>query len=373
MLGLRFFIRSIGATHFTLAQKRIDFRPRTAAQLSDVTLRGLTAIGFAIAGFGAWSLVIGYIAGSIASTVVLWVMVKWRPRLKPRRAHLPHLLRFGGTLTGLNLLTALETNLDFIFIGRFLTASDLGLYSLGFRLPELLILNLSVVAGQVLFPAFASIEREDLSRAFRVSLRYTLMIALPMAAGLAVLAHPFILALFGDQWEGSVPAMRVLTLYALAVAISIPGGTIFKAMGRAGILLAVGVPEAIVLFAAIWTFVDHGIVAVAACMAGVMGATALINTGLAMAKLGVGMRSVWRLLWPPLLATAGMAAVLSPIERAIDSPWPALLIGGVAGGLTYLGLLWLFARDALIRLRDIARGQGGGRGDEGAPGTDAVA
>ena len=167
--------------------------------------------------------------------------------------------------------------------------------------------------------------------------------------------------------------MRVLTLYALAVAISIPGGTIFKAMGRAGILLAVGVPEAILLFAAIWTFVDHGIVAVAACMAGVMGATALINTGLAMAKLGVGMRAVWRLLWPPLLATAGMAAVLFPIERAIDSPWPALVIGGVAGGLTYLGLLWLFARDALIRLRDIARGQGGGRGDEGAPGTDAVA
>ena len=115
------------------------------------------------------------------------------------------MLRFGGTLTGLNLLTAMETNLDFIFIGRFLTASDLGLYSLGFRLPELLILNLSVVAGQVLFPAFASIEREDLNRAFRVSLRYTLMIALPMAAGLAVLAEPFILALFGDQWEGSVP------------------------------------------------------------------------------------------------------------------------------------------------------------------------
>ena len=46
VLGLRFFIRSIGATHFALAQKRIDFRPRTAAQLSDVTVRGLTAIAF---------------------------------------------------------------------------------------------------------------------------------------------------------------------------------------------------------------------------------------------------------------------------------------------------------------------------------------
>ena len=68
-----------------------------------------------------------------------------------------------------------------------------------------------------------------------------------------------------------------------------------------------------------------------------------------------------------------MAAVMFPIERAIDSPWPALLAGGIAGGLTYLALLWLFARDALIRLRDIARGQGGGREGESAPGSDAVA
>lgn len=373
VLGLRFFIRSIGLTHFALAQKRIDFRPRTAAQLSDVMVRGVTAIAFAIAGFGAWSLVLGYIAGSIALTVVLWLMVDWRPRLRPQRAHLPSMLRFGGSLTGLNLLTAMETNLDFIFIGRFLTASDLGLYSLGFRLPELLILNLSVVAGQVLFPAFASIEREDLNRAFRVSLRYTLMIALPMAAGLAVLAEPFILALFGDQWESSVPVMRVLTLYALAVAISIPAGTVFKAIGRVGILLAVGVPEAILLFAAIWTFVNDGIVAVAACMAGVMGLVALINTVLGMVKLDVGPRAVWSLFWPPLVATAGMAAVMFPIERAIDSPWPALLAGGIAGGLTYLALLWLFAREALIRLRDIARGQSGGREGENAAGSDAVA
>ncbi len=371
VLGLRFLIRSVGLTHFALAQKRLDFRSRTAAQISDVSVRGVTSIALAIAGLGAWSLVLGYIAGSLALTAVLWVMVKWRPRLRPRWDHLRSMLRFGGMLVGVNVVTALETQLDSLFVGRVLGATDVGLYTLGFRLPELLILNLSVVAGQVLFPAFASVERTDLSRAFAISLRYTLMIALPMAAALAIMADPFILALFGDQWERSVPVMQVLTVYGLAVAISIPGGTVLKATGRAGVLLAISLPEAVLLLAAIWTFVDEGIVAVAACKAVVMGLFALVSTVVGMRYLDVGPRSVWQAVWPPLLATAGMAAVLVPIERVIDSPWPALVSAGVLGGTVYLGLLWLFARDALLRLRDMAFARRGGdepRPEPGPPG-----
>jgi O-antigen/teichoic acid export membrane protein len=374
VLGLRFFIRSISVTHFALAQKRIDFRPRTAAQLSDVTTRGLTSIALAIAGLGVWSLVIGYLAGSIALTVVLWKMVPWRPHFRPQRAHLRSMLGFGGMLTGVNLISAIETNLDYLFIRRFLTASDLGLYSLGYRLPELLILNLSVVAGQVLFAAFAAIDREQLSRAFQVSLRYTLMIALPMAAGLAVMAHPLLLALFGDQWERSVPVMRVLTLYALAVAVSIPSGTIFKATGRAWILLAIEIPEAIMLVVALRLFVDDGIIAVAGCMAAVLGIFALVGTIAGMIVLGMGPRRVWAATWPPLVATAGMVAVLVPVERTIGSPWPALLTGVAAGGAVYLGLLWIVARDSLLRLRDMALDRGGVPEDIGpVTGTDAVA
>jgi hypothetical protein len=74
-----------------------------------------------------------------------------------------------------------------------------------------------------------------------------------------------------------------------------------------------------------------------------------------MRVLRVRPHQVWSALWPPLAATTGMVAVLVPIERTIDSPWPALIAGSALGGATYLLLLWVFARDALIRLREIAR------------------
>ncbi len=358
VIGLRFFIRSLGVTHFALAQKWIDFRSRTAAQLGDVLTRGVAQIAFAIAGFGAWSLVLGYLIGNCVWVVVMWTMVRWRPKLQPNRAYLRSMLTFGSKITGVNVLTAVETSMDKFFIGRVLAASQLGLYTLAFRLPELLIQNLSVVAGQVLFPAFATVERERLGRAFSLAFRYTLMVALPMAAGLAVLADPLILALFGDQWADAAPAMRVLTLYALAIAISIPGGTVLKVTNRAGVLLVVSIPEAILLVVALVMFTDNGIVAVAGCMAAVMGLTALVTTVIGMRIIGTGARAVWEASWAPLLATAGMAAVLLPIEHAISNSWLAILAGGVAGGLTYLGLLFLLARDSLLKLRDTALARG---------------
>ena len=43
----------------------------------------------------------------------------------------------------------------------------LGLYALGFRLPELIVINLAMVAGEVLFAAFAAVDRDALGHAGR--------------------------------------------------------------------------------------------------------------------------------------------------------------------------------------------------------------
>jgi len=354
VLGLRFLFRSLAATHYALAQKRIDFRSRTAAELADAVVRGGVGIVLALEGFGAWSLVLGYLAGSIALCAVLWILVPWRPQFRPRRAHLPQMLRFGGTLTGVNIIAAIQSNTDYVFIGRFLGATDLGLYTLGFRLPELLILNLSVVAGKVLYPAFAAIDRDQLATAVQLSLRYTLMFGLPAAAALAVLAHPLVLAIFGDKWDRSVAPMQLLTLYALGVTLGIPVGTAYKAVGRVGVLLALIAPATCLLIALVAIFVNHGIVAVAACVAGVTLLFDVIGLAILTRQFQIVPRLFWNAAWPPLVATAGMAAALALLVKAIDTPWLTVVAGGALGGVLYLSLLWLFARNELLRLRDIA-------------------
>ena len=116
------------------------------------------------------------LAGALAFAVVLWRLVPWRPSFRAQRSHAKELFTFGGTLTGVDVLHGLTTSADSIIIGRVLGATPLGFYSIGFRLPQLLVVNLSVTAAVVLFPAYTKVEGERLRSAYLQSLRYTLVI-----------------------------------------------------------------------------------------------------------------------------------------------------------------------------------------------------
>lgn len=355
VLGLNFFLRSLGATHYSLARKDLNYRARTFAESADVLMRGTTGIALALLGFGAWSLVIAYLIGTASMVVMVWRMVPWRPRLRFSRTHLRDLLSFGGTLTAVDIGSAFAHEMDYLFVGRVLGPASLGLYTIGFRLPELLIINLAIVAGNVLFPAYALLDKSRMRDAFLLSLRSTALLVFPMAVGLGVMARPVILALFGSQWEESIAVMQVLVVYAVVVALNIPGGTVLKATGRAWILLALTLPYIALLFTSLMIFADRGIVAVALCMAGMQGTFLLLTWGAATRRLGVGPWRAIAAMWVPAVAAAGMGAALYPIEQAISTPWLALIAGAVAGVVVYGGLVWLLGRDIVLGLRNTAR------------------
>jgi PST family polysaccharide transporter len=347
VLGLNFLLRSFGATHLALARRSLDFRSRTMSETCDVLVRGIVSISLAVAGLGAWSLVLGYLAGTAAAVVMIWLRVPWRPARRVSTDHLREMLSFGGLLTLVDVGQAFAHEIDYLFIGRVLGAAPLGLYSIAFRLPELLIINLSIVAGTVLFPAYAKLDRARLSDAFLLSLRYTAIVVLPMAIGLGLLARPVVLTLFGDQWEAAIPVMQVLCAYAVVVTMNIPAGTVYKVTGRAWILIAFTVPYVVCLAAALTFLTPHGIVAVAGAMAGLQALFAIAGWTVATRILDVRPMIVARTLAGPTGAAATMAIPLLIVDQVVGDPLVALLLGMLLGGAAYGLGLRLFALDAL--------------------------
>lgn len=350
VLGLSFFVESLGATHDSLARKRLDYRVRTVAEGADVLTRGATGIALALLGFGAWSLVLGYLVGTIARTSALWMLVHFRPRWRFSRQHLGSLVRFGGLLTIVDVGTALSRNLDYLFVGRVLGATSLGLYTIGFRLPELLIMNISIVAADVLFPAYSALRKERIETGFLLSLRFLAALVFPLGVGLALLAHPLVLALFGPRWHQSIAVTQILAAYAVLTTLNIPAGTIYKVSGRAWILLAVLIPYLIALFLALLTFADQGIVAVAICLTACIAVAATTSIAIASRMLAIPYRRIGGVLAAPLGAALGMGAVVFPISQLLERPWPTLLAAGAAGVAAYAVLLRLLAPDIPRRL-----------------------
>lgn len=357
VLGLNLPLRSIGLTHYTLAQRRLDFRARTVAEVAEVVVRSVVGIALALAGLGPWSLVLGYVAGTTVWTIALWAVVPWRPSLSLRRARLTPLLRFGGTLTVVGVIGVAMGYVDNLFVGRVLGPAALGIYSIGFRIPEMLVVDLVWAVGLVLFPAFARLDGPALRTAMITASRYTVLLGLPIAVAMIALADPLVLALFGHRWHDAVPVIQLLSVGFVGTTIGQVIGNAYMAARRVDVMVKLALPQALLLIVLIAIFVHHGIAAVAGCQAAVRITFVAIGVYVSTRVLGLRARALWSAVWPPLAAAAGMAVVIVALEHMITSPWPTVLISSALGGAVYLGLAWLLAGDALPALWRLARAE----------------
>jgi O-antigen/teichoic acid export membrane protein len=373
VLGLTFFFYGLGSTHYSLAMKSMDFRSRTSAEMADALARGVVGVSLALAGAGVWSLVAGYIAGTIAMDLVLWRVVRWRPRLRPQRRHLRALLTFGGASTAVGIMAAFLGEFDNAVVGRVLGVTQLGYYSIATKLPYLFIISLAVVAGDVLFPAFATLERKEMGRAFLTGLGYTAMIALPLTATLVILAEPITLGVFGPYWRPAIPATQVLCVWAVVSPISMVCGNAFKSRGRANIVLLIAIPQAVAIIVGSLLIARQGIVAVSWLQAGIAIAAQIVTIAVAQRMFELRVGAVLRAVRAPVLASAGMAVVLLAVHREISSPWPAIAVGAVVGSVVYGGLLHLLAPELLRRLRSWAFPPSGPSGGRSARVESAIA
>jgi PST family polysaccharide transporter len=347
VLGTTFFILALSSTHYAIAMRNIDFRSRTIAELADAGVRGAFGIGLALSGAGIWSLIVGYVAGNIALTVLLWWLVPWRPRHLRSLRHIRKLLSFGGYVTGIGVMAAFLAQFDNLVIGRVLGVVQLGFYSIATRIPQLLILNVANVAGQVLFPAFATLDHEDLRRGMITSFRYIATVVFPMTAFLIVLADPITTTVFGDRWHGAVAAAQVLCLWAVMSPISMVCGNAFMSRGRANLLFMLAVPQAIALVIGSLIAAPSGIVAVSWVQAGIAIAAQVVTLAIAKRMFDLTLASLVSAFAPPLLASGALSAVLLVIDHQLNGAGAVIAAGAVAGALTYLAVLHLLARDLL--------------------------
>jgi O-antigen/teichoic acid export membrane protein len=286
--------------------------------------------------------------------LILWRLVPWRPRLRPSRRHLRSLLAFGGATTAVGIMAAFLAEFDNLVVGRVLGITQLGYYSIATKLPYLFIISLASVSGDVLFPAFATLQLAEMGSAFLTALRYTAMVALPLTAIFATLAQPITLAVFGPQWQPAVAAAQVLCLWAVMSPISMVCGNAFKSRGRADLVLYLAIPQAIAVVVGSLLLVRQGIVVISWLQAVIAVLAQIFTIALAKRMFGLRTRSVLTAIGPPLIASSGLALVLFGVHRAIAASWPSIIVGGAIGLPVYLLLLHALAPSLLPRLRQIA-------------------
>jgi PST family polysaccharide transporter len=354
LLAVSLLATSFAAVPEALLRRDLRFPRVSAATVLRTLVMGSCSVALAFAGHGAWALAWGTVAGSVAYAAILWVLAGSRPDLalwRTSRADLREVLGFGVPAAGSSLLARLIFDIDYLIVGRIAGAVAVGYYTLAFRIPELLIVNVFFVLSGVTFPLYSRM-RDDagrLGRSYLFSVRLFSLYGVCAGVGLAV-AAPFVVpVVFGETWSDAVVPLVALALYASCRAVGVGANDVFKALGRPGLSVRLSLVRLVVLAPALVAAAHWwGMVGVAWAQLATSLLFTLLLQGVAIRVLGLTWRELGAAVAPAVLAGAAVAVAGLALAQLPLAPVASLVVV-VAGGAAAAFAVLLAGYPSLVR------------------------
>ncbi|MFT3896973.1 MAG: lipopolysaccharide biosynthesis protein [Thermomonas sp.] len=290
LLVLTLPMGAIAAVPNAVLTLRLDFRTRAAAEFIASLCSGVLAVALAWRGFGVWSLVWQSVAGAAMRALLLWMFSGWRPRGRFDMSAFRGLFRFGGYMLLANALNTVSVRLQSLLIGRVLDARSLGFYSLAQDTQQAPAQFMGGLLNRVGLPVFSTVADQPakLAGAMRLSLRLAIFVFAPCMAGIALVAKPLIIVLYGAKWAPAAPVLSVLALAAMFWPLHVLNLAAIGARGRSDLVFRLEIAKFLVSAPLVVLGSMHGIQAVAWAVL-ITGVLAIfINTRHAKALVGYG-------------------------------------------------------------------------------------
>lgn len=324
--SLKLVLVGIGVVPLQLLSKRLGFREIGTVQTLSSLGEGLIKIALALAGAGAWSLVIGNVARGFVLLAALWVFAGFRPQRHFALAETRRFVPFGLQVAGSGVLYHLYRNADYFLVGKLLDIEALGLYRVAFDVAMQPTDTIIAVVGRVGYPVFARLSHDlaALRATFTSNTRSLFLMAAPLAA-LIFFCAPQLFAVVGEgRWLGAVPAAQILVWAGLLRAATTMFPQVYLALGKPAYSTIESLLTLVVLSASFWigltVFPELGVLSVCYAWA-VVYPLFLIGHLVVIRKL-IGLEA-----WPYLRAfAAGLGPVL-PMGIGL------LLLGRLTRGL----------------------------------------
>jgi len=211
IFGLSLPIKACRSVFMAIMQKQLKFRLQFFSSLSGTILAGVMGIWLAVSGYGIWALVAYFLTDSLVDTVVMGILLRWKPKKVFSRDKLKQLYSYGIYALGWQLVNQYTNQLIDLVIGKKYTSAELSYYNRGKQYPYLLCNIINNVFGSTLFPVFSkfSDDLEKLKDATRRMLKVTTFIQFPILFGFAVVARPLVVLLLTEKWIKCVPFLQI--------------------------------------------------------------------------------------------------------------------------------------------------------------------
>lgn len=255
-------IRSIQSAYVA---KEMLFKKSFFSTLGGTVIAAVLGIWMAFKGYGVWALVAQSLLNNLLGAIILWVTVRWRPRMIFSFSRLKSLFSYGSKLLISNLLYRGYADLRQLIIGKVYTSADLAFYNRASNLPTLINSSISTSISSIMLPAIANAQN-DTARVKAMLRRAILLhsyILVPMFVGMLVCAEPLVVVMFSEKWLPSVPYLRIFCLTYLLEGMGIANQTAVKAVGHSGLSLKIECIKTPMYIVILLATIPFGVTAVA--------------------------------------------------------------------------------------------------------------
>lgn len=358
IIAIQFLVGAMGVLPDAQLQRRLEFKWRSIIDLSAVLVQSATTLALALNGFGVWSLVISSLVGATCRVVGLNILAPFPYFPSFEFRGLGKLFTFGGYVVAARILGNVSNQADTVIGGRVLGQEQLGYYSVGMDLASLPMQRVASIMNAVAFPAVAAIQDETKRIADYLvrGMRILNLLTFPVFWGIASIAPELIRLLLGSKWEPAIVPMQLLALVVplrMSWQIMPP---ILLGMGQARLVALNHVVLLIGMVSAFLVGVQYGLLGLSLAWVFMFPIVFLINFKTWLVVLNLRARDFALAVRSPAIAAAGMAACIAAVRLVgLGGNLFTLVALIVVGAVSYLALVWLLDRDALLQFRRIFR------------------
>lgn len=219
-------------------QKELEFSKELIFRFVPIVSNTLLTLLFVFYYHSVFGLLFGLVTSTIVEVLFSYYIAPRNFNAPISKAYIRKLFSFGKWITAGGFVTYFSTQIDNIFIGKFLGSSALGLYDFSYRTANLAFTEITNTVSQVAFPVYSK-TKGDALHLKNLFIKNIIAVAIPAA----LLTLPFLFypeavlsILFGSQWTEAASTLQILSILGFMRAVIGPVGPLFLASGKPKLL-----------------------------------------------------------------------------------------------------------------------------------------